>query len=793
MKTRILLALFFAFVFIANLQGQNSQQNIKLSVKKIMQEQEKWVGSLPEDIYWSDDSKSIYFKWNPQNKPVEDIYTFDLNSQEPEKLSLQEQEKLPPGDAQKNNAGTKKVYAKEGRLYLYDIEEKSEKLILNTTENIRSPQFTFNDKAITFVMGMAFYKWDLENNELVQYAEFSRKPKSADQEEYETKKAQWLHNQQMELFTFLQREKNKEEYRDSILNIIRKEKPRTIHIGKSFVTNIKLGPDEKYITYNLYKRGNSKNTKIPHYVSESGYLDIEEARSKVGGNQSKYELHIYDIENDTVYSVKTEDIPGIKERPEYLKEYNEEVDESKPREVMVFGPYWSEDGKNALISVRSGDNKDRWLMLLDLSTGEPELIDRQHDEAWIAGPGISRSWWGEETGWLPDNKHVWYQSEESGYSHLYIYNIEKKKEKALTKGKFEVYDPRISEDEEYWYFNANKVHPGERHFYRMPLMGGKMERLTFMEGRNDVILSPDEKYLAIRHSFSNQPWELYLKENKPDAEPQQITHSLTEEFKAYHWRVPEVITFRADDGAKVPARLFKPENAENKETPAVIFVHGAGYRQNAHKWWSRYSREYMFHNLLVDKGYTVLDIDYRGSAGYGRDWRTGIYRHMGGKDLTDQVDGAEYLIKEHNVNPEKIGIYGGSYGGFITLMALFRHPETFAAGAALRSVTDWAHYNHGYTSNILNEPTKDSLAYRRSSPIYFAEGLDDPLLICHGMIDDNVQFQDVVRLTQRLIELDKEDWELAVYPMERHSFTEPESWTDEYRRILKLFEENLRE
>jgi dipeptidyl aminopeptidase/acylaminoacyl peptidase len=125
-------------------------------------------------------------------------------------------------------------------------------------------------------------------------------------------------------------------------------------------------------------------------------------------------------------------------------------------------------------------------------------------------------------------------------------------------------------------------------------------------------------------------------------------------------------------------------------------------------------------------------------------------------------------------------------------MAMFTTPDVFAAGAALRPVTDWAHYNHGYTSNILNVPHEDAEAYRRSSPIYFAEGLQGALLICHGMVDTNVHFQDSVRLAQRLIELRKENWELAVYPVENHAFTEETSWADEYRRILALFERNLR-
>jgi dipeptidyl aminopeptidase/acylaminoacyl peptidase len=165
---------------------------------------------------------------------------------------------------------------------------------------------------------------------------------------------------------------------------------------------------------------------------------------------------------------------------------------------------------------------------------------------------------------------------------------------------------------------------------------------------------------------------------------------------------------------------------------------------------------------------------------------------MGGKDLEDVVDGAAWLAKEQDVDARRIGVYGGSYGGFLTLMALFTSPDTFVAGAALRPVTDWAHYNHPYTSNILNRPQDDIETYRRSSPIYFAEGLKAPLLICHGMVDDNVHFQDSVRLAQRLIELRKRDWELAVFPVERHAFRQETSWADEYARILALFERTAR-
>ena len=279
---------------------------------------------------------------------------------------------------------------------------------------------------------------------------------------------------------------------------------------------------------------------------------------------------------------------------------------------------------------------------------------------------------------------------------------------------------------------------------------------------------------------------------KAGAEERKLTSSPSEDFREYAWLDAPVTHFTARDGTSIPVRVYKPLKFQ-RGGPAVMFVHGAGYLQNVHRWWSsNYYREYMFHHLLMERGYMVIDIDYRGSAGYGRDWRTAIYRHMGGKDLDDHVDAAKWLVAQHGVSPKRIGLYGGSYGGFITLMALFTQPDVFTAGAALRPVTDWAHYNNTYTASILNPPQKDAEAYRQSSPIYFANGLKGALLICHGMVDTNVHFQDTVRLVQRLIELRKENWQLAVYPVEDHAFVQPTSWADEYKRILDLFEKNLK-
>jgi dipeptidyl aminopeptidase/acylaminoacyl peptidase len=195
----------------------------------------------------------------------------------------------------------------------------------------------------------------------------------------------------------------------------------------------------------------------------------------------------------------------------------------------------------------------------------------------------------------------------------------------------------------------------------------------------------------------------------------------------------------------------------------------------------------------VQHGYVVLDLDYRASEGYGRDWRTAIYRQMGHPELEDLLDGKKWLAEHAAVDPARVGVYGGSYGGFMTLMALFRAPGEFAAGAALRPVTDWRQYENGYTSAILNDPQIDPIAYARSSPIEFADGLRDALLICHGVIDDNVLFEDSMRLYQRLIELHKNDFAISPYPLDRHAFSNADSWLDEYKRIYRLFETHLKE
>ena len=781
-----------------------AQTKPELSIASIMRDS-KWMGAFPRDPYWSEDSRTLYFWWNPEGHEADSLYQVARSGGQPIKVPLTVHKNLPSPAGRYNRSLTKKVFERGGDIFLLDLKTGKNLQITNTLANESQPRFSFSEDAVIFTREDNLFSWKMAQGELAQLTDF-RSGSKPQEKGAATDLQKYLAGEELRLMEVMRARKSKREAGERVNKGLEAIRPKTIYLGEETIDNLQLSPGGEFITFHLQRRPmDPRVAQVPNYVSATGFTETLATRTKAGEPTVTYRFGFWDIAADTLRYLRADSLPEISRQREFAAPTVKQ-DSAKTRaevashgrtdgaiathgrEVIWHGPYWSDDGKLAFVVVLSLDNKDRWIALLDLPSERLTALEHQYDPAWIGGPGIGGWWSAGEVGWMPDNENVWFCSEASGYSHLYTVNAKSRKRQALTGGAFEISSPFISRDKKRWYFASNEGNPGEHHFYTMPINGGTRTRLTAMAGENETVLSPDETLLAIRHSTANRPWEIYFQSNKPGAQALRVTESISEEFENYPWRQPQFITYAARDGKSVHARLYRPEQPNGA---AVIFVHGAGYLQNAHNGWSYYFREYMFHNLLADRGYTVLDPDYRASAGYGRDWRTAIYRHMGGKDLEDVVDGARYLINNYGVDPERLGVYGGSYGGFITLMAMFTTPEVFAAGAALRPVTDWAHYNHAYTSNILNIPQADTLAYHRSSPIYFAGGLQGALLICHGMVDVNVHFQDTVRLTQRLIELQKDNWEVALYPVEDHAFQEASSWRDEYTRILKLFTEEL--
>jgi dipeptidyl aminopeptidase/acylaminoacyl peptidase len=784
------------------------------------------VGYEPTRVYWSQDSQRVYFRWKRAGEArlkEPDLYVVNRDGGGLRKLSEDEAKQSPPlgGDLSKDKTMT--VFAEEGDVFIYDHAKNERRQITSTVEGENSPRFTKDRKYIVFTRQNNLYRMALDGGQLTQLTDIRAGGAPAESptsqrglgggqrqqsgaaggrtsQQRGNESQEYVKKEERELIEAVRERAQNREEQEAKRKQREKRKPFTPPAGQS-VANLQLSPDGSYVLASVIQPpSGAKSSIVPNYVTDSAYTEDIPSRNKVGDEQNRTRLAIISVETGDVNWVdhgQKQPQPNNRSAstPSHASplQASEEQDppqraQERERDVQLLNPQWSEDGKNAVVFARSADNKDRWALLIDPATGKTKLLDHHHDDAWVGGPGSFT------LGWLGDDKTVYFQSERDGWSHLYTASINGGEPKQLTSGRFEVSDARLSEDKTKFFFTSSEGDLGQRQLYSMPVTGGARVRITTMPGNNQATISPDETTLAIVRSYSNRPPELYIAPNRANAsatEIKQVTTSPIDEFFAYNWIDPPVVTFKAGDGVEVPARLYKPAKWQ-KGGPAVLFVHGAGYLQNVHKWWSNYYREYMFHHLLMERGFMVMDVDYRASAGYGRDWRTAIYRHMGGKDLSDHVDAVKYLVTDHGVDPKRVGIYGGSYGGFITLMAMFTQPDVFAAGAALRPVTDWAHYNHPYTSNILNTPQSDAEAYKRSSPIYFAEKLKGALLICHGMVDVNVHFQDTVRLVQRLIELRKENWELAVYPVEDHGFERAASWADEYKRILKLFETNLR-
>lgn len=734
----------------------------ELKLEEIMKGPEL-TGREPENYHWTNDGKQLVFDWNPENEPISPTWIYTTGSKTPVRLDGKQ-----PRLYDRYNTGS--FFAEDDAVKYAD------------TKGTRTV-FTGNVQDFQSIHGGVYFRSGTRCFTYTVAAGLQLRAEITASEDHTSKELPNLEKQQLELFSTIRR--------DTLVKNTRQRKsadmtPKIYTQKGQTIVFTTISGDLSYIVARIRTNSDEKLTRMPEYVTASGEVEFRYTRSKVTNREEKSSLVVLDLSSGMSNVLNEAALSGVRKRPEYFSDYGISGDYDLPKNLIYQQPI-PNNAHEMLMDVRSCDNKDRWIILLDCSTAGYKELSHQHDEAWIGGPGISG--WDESgavLGWLDENT-VYYQDEKSGFSHLYKYNVRSAKEMQLTNGNFEVYDALLSKNKKTFYLLLNKIHPGVRNGYSLDIASGKLTPL--FEGYFGIAwqLSPDEKYWAIGKSEMLHPLQLFIVENKPGAKWLAVQETETSAYKSLHLQQPEVISFAANDGKQVYARLYKPEHSNGA---AIEFVHGAGYLQNAHFYWSYYQREMLFHQLLSELGYTVIDVDYRASEGYGRDFRTAIYRDMGNRDLQDFVDAKKLLVGKYGIDPAKVGIYGGSYGGFITLMALFKTNE-FSCGAALRSVTDWAHYNQEYTSNILNYPETDSIAYRRSSPIYFAEGLQKPLLMAHGVEDDNVHFQDIVRLNQRLIELRKNNYWLAVYPVEGHGFINTDSWIDEYSRILELFRANL--
>jgi dipeptidyl aminopeptidase/acylaminoacyl peptidase len=794
--------------FLVLLASVSFSQSRELTLERIMADPD-WLGRQPENPYWADDGRSVYYERKQEGSEERKLFQVGLDGSVLREVPDEIRGSVDFEGGDWSSDRSRKVYSRDGDLFSRDVATGVVRQLTRTAEEEADPRFMKGDDRIWFHRGKDVFVRDLASGLESQPAVlvFEKDPD-------EPKPYDFLREEQVRLLDTIRSQKGKRDAERERARRARTVDPTRVPPPYYLGDDVELGAESlsptgewMLLVLRPKERKDGPADKMARFVTEDGYLQPKDVRKLVGTEAPVSDrlvvLHLSEQERK---DVSLDSLPGIEDDPlrelrgkaaQRQEKKSEETGEVKTtsRAVRVGsgglggasedGILWSDDGSHLVLQLFSEDNKDRWLAAVDLPNRSLKPLERFTDDAWI-------NWSLNEVGFLSDSATLYYTSEQSGYSQLYTRSLEAGQNERLTRGDFVVSDVTESPDRRYLYYKANAAHPGIYEVYRYDLEREIAEEVTRLGGMNDFALSPDGRKLLIVHSDTVAPPELYVQDARVGGEATRLTDTLSALFRSFDWVQPEIVPVPSTHQERpIYSRLYRPGRARGGKRPAVLFVHGAGYLQNSHQGWSSYFREFMFHSLLTQRGYVVLDMDYRGSAGYGRDWRTAIYRNMGSPELEDLEDGVRFLAAKENVDPKRVGVYGGSYGGFLTLMSLFKKPDLFACGAALRPVTDWSDYNDPYTSHILNIPSVDPEAYERSSPIEYASGLAKPLLIAHGMVDDNVFFKDSVRLVQRLIELGKTNWELAVYPVESHGFREPSSWLDEYRRILKLFESHL--
>ena len=774
-----------------------------LTLERIMADAD-WLGNKPQNAYWGPDSRTVYFEQKREGSKLSDLYSVDTVDGAIAQVAESSWSQTFRESTVYSKAGDLHAWTYAGDVFMSDGDTSWQ--VTRTAATESAPMFMADGRRIAFQRDGQMFVFDPATRlaEQVTNLRFEKDPAADD--DFDVLRA----HQERLYRTLREAEDDKDEAREretSLYELDEALSAAPIYMGDKLEPQGQaLSPDGRRLLVVTEAKGfdGGKEGSMPEYVTMSGHVETRSVRTRVGRKgRAPQAVWLVDLESGETHEIDLGTLPGIDEDPladlreraiehfiglgEDRKKAEARLEAPETRGVQFYRLQWSNDGSQAMLYVHANDNKDRWIATLDF---EDKTLVSQHrlsDEAWVNNYHI-------EHGWLDDNETIWFLSEDHGYLGLYTKDIGNRRSKPLVTGEHVVFDPVLGPSGRYVYYQANVEHPGRYEGWRVDVATGKAEQLTDLGGNSTIIVSPDESKLLITQSEHGRHEELFVQDNRPGARARQLTDTMSDLYKSIDWQQPAFVEVPSSHVDKpIHSKLYLPANHDPaKSYPAVMFVHGAGYLQNADFGWPEYFREHMFHNLLAEHGYVVIDMDFRASEGYGRDWRTAIYRRMGVPELQDYIDGIDYLAENYSVDRERVGIYGGSYGGFVTFAALFKAPGVFKAGAALRPVTDWSHYNHGYTSNILNTPGIDPEAFYISSPINFAEGLEDTLLIQAGMLDDNVFFQDAVLLVQRLIELGKEDWEMAIYPQDPHGYVHPESWLDGYRRIFKLFETRLK-
>jgi dipeptidyl-peptidase-4 len=436
------------------------------------------------------------------------------------------------------------------------------------------------------------------------------------------------------------------------------------------------------------------------------------------------------------------------------------MDLGEPRAALIARVYWTPDSSALAIERFNRVQNQRDLILAQAGSGASHVIIQEADPYWINTNDLFR--------FLSDGQFVW-GSERDGFKHLYLYSLDGKQRKRLTEGNWEVTETvEVDEAHQKVYFLSTEGSPLERQLYSVKLNGKDLTRISQGSGTHSISMSPTaEFYLDTSSSLMEPPrTTLHLSSGADWAVFREADHKLTDEYEILP---TEIVQVRAQDGTLLFARLIKPAKLRAGEKyPVVVMVYGGPGAQEVRDYWQGATWD----QLLAQRGFVIWQLDNRGSSGRGHAFESPLFRRFGKTELADQLDGIRYLTAQGFVDPARVGIYGWSYGGFLTLYSLFNAPDVFRAGIAGAPVTNWHNYDTIYTERYLGLPSENAEGYRASSPLEYAGKLKAKLLIAHNIEDDNVLFQNTVQIVEALERAGKV-FHMVIYPQKSHGINGP--------------------
>ena len=453
---------------------------------------------------------------------------------------------------------------------------------------------------------------------------------------------------------------------------------------------------------------------------------------------------------------------------------------------------WLPDSRRIAIQRLNRGQNQLDLLFCDVSNGSSKIALTETDKYWL---NIS-----DDLYFFSDNKRFLWSSERSGYRHFYIYDDSGKELMQLTSGDWGISDlggfgpgamnhPAVDELRGYVYFTSNKDNVLESQLYRVSLNDKSLTRITKDAGSNTSRISPDLSWFINSYSNATTPTrqDLYRMDGTRVA---VINDGNVPDLAQYRLTPQEFVEVTADDGTKLQASIIKPLDFDpSKKYPVLINVYGGPHVQLVRNSWG--SLGYLMHEVLAAKGYLVFTLDNRGSWGRGHAFETPIYHQLGKIELQDQLAGVRYLKSLGYVDPARIGITGGSYGGYMTLEALFNAPDAFKAGISDAPVTDWKLYDTIYTERYMGRPQDNPEGYKNSSPVNQAQHLKGKLMLVHGTGDDNVHFANSVEVLNALIDSGLYPDQLMVFPGRGHGISDAAARVLMYRRIMEFTLNNL--